>query len=94
MCPGEIFKGKVLFEEDRKKPKNQKHVTFSLRKNKKFKILKLKNNFKGINHKKYFTLDSFGDLIKMQMIEKNFKNLKSLNCLKTIKEIQKKWKFA
>ncbi len=91
---GEIFKGEALFRLNKNNKNNKEHVTYELRKNKKFKILKLKSNFKKINHKKYITLDTFEDLMIMKKIQKNFKNLKALNCIKTLKSVQKKWKSA
>tara|TARA_Y100000816_G_C26101368_1_gene583820 strand:+ start:2197 stop:2895 length:699 start_codon:yes stop_codon:yes gene_type:complete len=86
---GEIFNGKSLLKLDRKNNQNKDHVTYEFRKNKKFNILELSDNFCGINHKKFFTLDNFEDLKKLQKLEIIYPKLKNLNCIDVIKDIQK-----
>ena len=85
---GEVFKGKILFLQNSKNKNNKEHVTFEMRKNKKFRILKLNSNFMNIDHKKFFTLDTYEDRIKMEKIQNKYKSLKNLNCINTIKKIQ------
>jgi spore coat polysaccharide biosynthesis protein SpsF len=91
---GEIFKGCLLFSIDSKNSKNKEHVTYEIRKKNIFKIFALSKNFYGIDHEKFFTLDTLIDLKKMQKNEYLFPSLKKLNCVNTIKKMQKKWKFV
>ncbi len=91
---GELIKAKVLLNEKSKDDKIKNHVTIGIRNNKNLKILALKPNFFGINHREYFTLDTVFDLLKMKMLEFICPELKKLNCIRCIKKIQRKnWKF-
>ena len=91
---GEVFLGSAMFKQNSKNLKNIEHVTFGLRKNNKIKVLKINKKFMNIDHTKFFTLDDISDLITMKYIERKFKKIRNLDCIKTIKEIQKKWKFV
>lgn len=85
---GELFKGDTLLKELSKKKLILNHVTAGIRKSKKLNIIGLNVNFMGINHKKYYTLDTIKDLILMKKIEQNFPGLKKINCINLIKKIQ------
>jgi lactate dehydrogenase-like 2-hydroxyacid dehydrogenase len=43
----------------------------------------------GINHKKYYTLDTIKDLTLMKKIKQNFPGLKKINCINFIKKNSK-----
>jgi len=90
---GELIKAQKILDEKDISNDVLDHVTINIRKNKEIRKLALKSNFCGIDHTKYFTLDTIDDLVAMKKIEFKYKNLKSLNCINTIKNIQKKWKF-
>jgi spore coat polysaccharide biosynthesis protein SpsF (cytidylyltransferase family) len=91
---GELIKAKVLLNEKNQDDKIKNHVTMGIRNNKNLKILALQPNFFGINHKKYFTLDTVFDLLKMKKLEFIYPELKKLDCIKCIKKIQREnWKF-
>jgi len=85
---GEIFLANIFLEKmlNTKISKfTKEHVTYDFRKRK--KIMKLKKDFMGINHKKKITLDNINDLIFLKKIEVKFPDLKNINCLNTIKKI-------
>lgn len=90
---GELFKGNVLLKEKTKNKLVLNHVTHGIRRNKKLNIVSLSDNFMGLNHKKYFTLDTLQDLIIMKKIEKKFPGLKQINCINSIKKAQNLWKY-
>ena len=89
---GELIKAQKILDENDASNDVKNHVTIKIRKNKKIKKLALDKNFFGIDHTKYFTLDTMDDLIKMKKLEFNHKELKKLDCINAIKNIQKKWK--
>jgi spore coat polysaccharide biosynthesis protein SpsF (cytidylyltransferase family) len=90
---GELIKAEALLNEKNTNKEIENHVTIGIRNNKYLKKLTLENNFFGIDHKKYFTLDTISDLHKLKILEFKFPQLKKLNCLECIKKIQKNWKF-
>jgi len=89
---GEIIKSS-LFLKKKTSLQAKEHVTWDFRNAKNIKIISYAENFLGIDHKKYFTLDTISDLYKMTLLEFKFPQLKQLNCLECIKKIQKNWKF-
>ncbi len=89
---GELIKAQKILDETDTSNDVKNHVTIKIRKNKKIKKLALDKNFFGIDHTKYFTLDTMDDLIEMKKLEFKHAGLKKLNCIDTIKDIQKKWK--
>ena len=90
---GELIKADVLLNEKIKNKEVENHVTIGIRNNKNLKKLALERYFCGIDHKKYFTLDTILDLYKLRMLEFKFPELRKLNCLECIKKIQKNWRF-
>jgi spore coat polysaccharide biosynthesis protein SpsF (cytidylyltransferase family) len=90
---GELIKSQVLLNEKKANKDEKNHVTVGIRKNKNLKKLALDEYFFGIDHKKYFTLDTISDLRDQKMLEFQFPQLKRLDSLECIKNIQKNWKF-
>lgn len=90
---GELIKAEVLLNEKIKNKEIQNHVTIGIRDNKNLKKLALNKYFCGIDHEKYFTLDTVLDLYKLRILEFKFPGLRKLNCLECLKKIQKNWKF-
>ena len=85
---GELFLVKIFLKKmlNKKISKfTKEHVTYDFRKKK--NILKLKENFMGINHAKRITLDDINDLIFLKKIELSYPDLANLNCLKTLRKI-------
>jgi spore coat polysaccharide biosynthesis protein SpsF (cytidylyltransferase family) len=90
---GELIKCEVLLNEKMANKEVKNHVTIGIRKNKNLKKLALDEFFFGIDHKKYFTLDTISDLYELKMLEFQFPQLRKLDSLECIKKIQKNWKF-
>ena len=89
---GELIKGQKILDEEDTSYDVKNHVTIKIRKNKKIRKLALEKNFFGIDHTKYYTLDTINDLIEMKKLEFSHKGFKKLDCINAIKNIQKKWK--
>jgi spore coat polysaccharide biosynthesis protein SpsF (cytidylyltransferase family) len=90
---GELIKSQVLLNEKIVNKEVKNHVTINIRKNKNLNKLALNEYLLGVDHKKYFTLDTISDLSDLKMLEFQFPQLRRLDSIKCIKKIQKNWKF-
>ena len=88
---GELFLPGIILNKKKTCSDTKEHVTVFARHKLRTNLV-LKNNFKKINHKLFFTLDTKNDLKKMKKLEK-LNKFKNINCINEIKKLQKKDPF-
>ena len=59
----------------------KEHVTYDIRLRNDISILKLPDNFMGINHRYRITLDNLSDLLFMKSLETKNPSFKKVDCL-------------
>ena len=62
----------------------KEHVTYDIRSRNNINILKLPDNFMGINHRHRITLDNLSDLLFMKSLETECLSFKEVDCLDAI----------
>lgn len=80
---GEIIRRELIIDEYNTNYSDmaKEHVTYDIRLRKDINILKLPDNFMGINHRHRITLDDLKDLLFMKRLENEDLRFKEVDCL-------------
>lgn len=80
---GEIIRRELIIDEYNKNysAMAKEHVTYDIRSRNNINILKLPDNFMGINHRHRITLDNLSDLLFMKSLETECLSFKEVDCL-------------
>ena len=80
---GEIIRRKLIIDEYNANYSDmaKEHVTYDIRLRKDINILKLPDNFMGIDHRHRITLDNLSDLLFMKSLETEGLSFKEVDCL-------------
>lgn len=80
---GEIIRRELILDEYNASYSDmaKEHVTYDIRQRNDINILKLPDNFMGVNHKYRITLDDLADLLFMKALETDNLSFKEVDCL-------------
>ena len=80
---GEIIRRELILDEYNANYSDmaKEHVTYDIRLRNDISILKLPDNFMGINHRYRITLDNLSDLLFMKSLETKNPSFKKVDCL-------------